>query len=102
MNKLKKISATVGIGVSTMIFSAITTFASNQAVAVVNSKLTVLVELVTAVASSLGMILTLWGLVEWGISFNDRDPAGQAQAWKRIIGGLIVILAPQLLALLTS
>ena len=57
-------------------------------------------NLLAAILSSIGYIITLWGIGEWGISYQGSEGTMQAQAFKRIGGGLVIILAPQILAIL--
>lgn len=57
-------------------------------------------SIVTAIISSIGVIITLWGVSEWGIAFQGQDGTMQATAFKRIAGGLVMILAPQIVDLL--
>lgn len=58
-------------------------------------------DIVTAIISSIGTIITLWGISEWGISYQGQDGTMQAQAFKRVAGGMIMILAPQILTILS-
>ncbi len=66
----------------------------------VTGKINVLKDIVAAFVSAVGVIITLWGIFEWGNSLQSQDGAGQAHAFKRIGGGLIMIIAPQLLTAL--
>lgn len=68
---------------------------------VITAKFDDLKDIVTAIISSFGLIITLWGISEWGMAFQGQDGMMQAHAFKRIAGGLVMILAPQILALLT-
>ena len=56
-----------------------------------------LLDIVTALISSIGTIILLWGFFEWGLSLQGQDGFTQSTAFKRIGGGLVMILAPQLL-----
>ena len=57
-------------------------------------------ELVAAIISAIGYIITLWGIAEWGIAYQGSEGTMQAQAFKRIGGGFVMVLAPQILAIL--
>lgn len=57
-------------------------------------------SIVTAILSSIGVIITLWGISEWGIAFQGQDGTMQASAFKRIAGGMVMVLAPQIAELL--
>lgn len=67
---------------------------------VVTESFQTLYDIVAAVISSLGLIITLWGISEMGMSYQSTDGVMQAQSLKRIGGGLIMIVAPNLLPLL--
>lgn len=56
-----------------------------------------LMDVVTALVSAIGAIVLLWGFFEWGISMQSRDGTEQSNAFKRIGGGLVMVLAPQLI-----
>lgn len=74
--------------------------AAADAAAVVTQKFDVLKDLVLAVVTAVGAIVTLWGIFELGNSMQNHDGSAIAAAFKRISGGLIMIIAPQLLPLL--
>lgn len=59
-----------------------------------------LTELFSAIISSVGYIITLWGIGEWGLSYQGSEGTMQAQAFKRIGGGFVMVMAPQILAIL--
>lgn len=65
----------------------------------VTAKFNILKEIVATVVSSIGTIVTLWGLFEFGNSMQTQEGGAQSQAMKRISGGLIMVIAPQLLLL---
>lgn len=58
-------------------------------------------SIVATIISAIGQIITLWGISEFGISFQSNDGASQSYAFKRIAGGIIMILAPNILISLT-
>lgn len=64
---------------------------------VVAAKFTSLQNLVGGVISSIGSIITLWGIAEWGIAFQGSEGTMQANAFKRIGGGFVMAMAPQIL-----
>lgn len=57
-------------------------------------------SLFTDIISVLGQIYTLWGIGEWGLSWHESNGTMGGQSFKRIFGGLVVVLAPQILAIL--
>lgn len=68
--------------------------ASATGAAAVNQAFGNLISLVTAMISSIGMLLLMWGLLEWGISMASPNGSEQMQALKRVAGGIVIILAP--------
>lgn len=67
---------------------------------VITSGMQNLTDLVKAFVSAVGVIITLWGVFEWGNAMQANDGMMQSAAFKRIGGGLVMVLAPQLLPLL--
>lgn len=72
-----------------------------NAASIINSKFNILNTLMSAVISSIGTLVTLWGLFEYGNAMNTGEGGAHAAAFKRIGGGLLMMLAPQLIALFT-
>lgn len=97
-NTVKK---AVILGVVCMLGSSLTVNAAGLTdTSVITSSFKTLYDIVAAVISSLGLIITLWGISEMGMSYQSTDGVMQAQSLKRIGGGLIMIVAPNLLPLL--
>lgn len=72
-------------------------FATNPSgAAAVTEGIGSLIEIVKAFVSSVGAIIVLWGLFEWGNAMQSTDGAMQSQAFKRIGGGIIMTLGPQI------
>lgn len=65
--------------------------------ALVTSSFSTLTSVVTALISSIGELLLLWGFFEWGTALQSQEGVMQASAFKRIGGGLIMVLAPTLI-----
>lgn len=72
-------------------------YAANAA-GVVTGKFTAFQDLLGGIISSIGSIITLWGISEWGIAFQGSEGTMQANAFKRIGGGFVMTMAPQILA----
>lgn len=70
---------------------------ASEAAGVIEAQFDTLLGIVTSIISSIGTIITLWGISEWGIAFQGQDGTMQAHAFKRIAGGLVMLLAPQLI-----
>lgn len=68
----------------------------------VTGKLNNLKNLVASCVSGLGTIVSLWGISEFGIALQGNDGMMQTHSFKRIAGGLIMVLAPQILVILTK
>lgn len=99
MKNMKKkgicIAAAVGLMCMTL---AIPVFAASGADVIQNGFATLL-DIVKALVSAIGTIVLLWGLFEWGTSLQSPDGVQQSTAFKRIGGGLVMVLAPQLISL---
>lgn len=72
---------------------------ASDASGIITAQFNILLNIVTSIISSIGTIITLWGISEWGIAFQSQDGTSQAHAFKRIAGGLVMLLAPQLINL---
>lgn len=59
-------------------------------------------NIVASFVSSVGSIIVLWGLFEWGNAMQSQDGMMQSQAFKRIGGGIVMTMGPQLLTLILS
>ena len=68
----------------------------------ITAKMNKLKSLVGAVISGIGTVVCLWGISELGMAMQANDGMTQSQAIKRIGGGLVMILAPQVLTVLTA
>ena len=68
----------------------------------VTNKFNNLKNLVASCVSGLGTVVSLWGISEFGIALQGNDGMMQTHSFKRIAGGLIMVLAPQILVLLTK
>lgn len=81
---------------------AVPVFAAGEGAAVIENGFATLLDIVKALVSAIGTIVLLWGLFEWGTSLQSPNGAEQSSAFKRIGGGLVMILAPQLISLFIS
>lgn len=68
----------------------------------VTASFNTLKEIVVALVTSVGTIVLLWGFFEWGTSLQSQEGVMQANAFKRIGGGLVMVLAPQLITAFVS
>ncbi|MBO5259513.1 MAG: hypothetical protein J6B26_03900 [Agathobacter sp.] len=75
----------------------------NTGLSNVTANFTNLQNIVAAVVSSMGSIITLWGISEWGLSLQGGNGGMmEAQGFKRIMGGIVMILGTNILAILTT
>lgn len=75
-------------------------YAAEENTANITSSMQNLQNLIGSFVSSVGSIVVLWGLFEWGNSMQGNDGMMQSAAFKRIGGGLVMTLGPQILSLL--
>lgn len=83
-----------------IILSPETMLASNNAKAEFMSTFASFESLFTDLISTLGTIYTLWCVSEWGLAWHESNGTMGGQSFKRIFGGLVVVLSPQILAIL--
>lgn len=72
--------------------------AAASGASVVTTNFGILTDIMTALVSSIGEIVLLWGFLELGTSMQSQEGSMQAGAFKRVGGGIMMVLAPQLLA----
>ena len=99
---LKKILMAVSIAMMIQLLFVLPVFADPDGASVIQSGFSTLLDIVKALVSAIGTIVLLWGLFEWGTSLQSPNGAEQSSAFKRIGGGLVMILAPQLISLFVS
>ncbi|MFV0362369.1 MAG: hypothetical protein ACK5LL_04675 [Suipraeoptans sp.] len=91
--KASLVMASVLFGVSAMPLSV--SASTNGGVAGIN----MLVEWAGNLVTALGAFVIIWGIFEMGSAMQSHDGAQTTQAGKRIAGGLIMVVAPQILAM---
>ncbi len=64
-----------------------------------SDKFASLVDVGRTIVVGIGTVITLFGFFELGMSMNSQDGGAQAQAFKRISGGFVMVVAPALLSL---
>lgn len=64
----------------------------------VSSSMSGLQDVLVSFITSVGALITLWGIFEWGQAMQSNDGMQQSSSFKRIGGGLIMVIAPQILA----
>lgn len=61
-----------------------------------------LTALVCNIVSAIGIMLALWGVVQFGLSFSSHDPSQKNTGLLQLVGGILVAIAPQLLKSILS
>lgn len=69
-------------------------YAANAGAQAINKSMNALYEVVAALVSSVGSIFVLWGFFEFGTSLQSPNGSEQGQAFKRIAGGLLMVIGP--------
>lgn len=98
--QMMKVMACMALLVVCMHMTSVQVFAASTDYSSITAPFDTLKGLVAAILSSIGYIVTLWGIGEWGISYQSSEGTMQAQAFKRIGGGFVMVMAPQILSLL--
>ena len=68
----------------------------------ISTPLNTLLTIVTDLVTGIGSIITLYGIFEFGYAQQTQDGAAKSFAIQRISGGLIMVIAPQLLQLFVA
>lgn len=76
--------------------------AGEDGAAVVTNGFSIIIGIVSAIVSSIGTLLLLWGLFEWAMALNTQDGGAQSMAFKRVGSGIVAVLGPQILPLITA
>lgn len=71
--------------------------ASSAGVEAINQSFGNFLDMIMAFVSSIGSIFVLWGIFEFGTSLQSPNGSEQAQAFRRIGGGLLMTLGPALI-----
>ena len=98
---VKKLAAAGTMTALMCLFLAVPVFAdaASDGATVIQTGFATLLDIVKALVSAIGTIVLLWGLFEWGTSLQSPDGVQQSTAFKCIGGGLVMVLAPQLISL---
>jgi hypothetical protein len=88
-----------------MIFALLTGFSmtafaagTNDPVQMVNN----LSDFIFGLIRAIGMILVGFGIVQVGLSLKSHDPSQRANGFMTLAGGIIIMLAKEILALITG
>ena len=61
-----------------------------------------LYQVVASIVSNIGQLFLLWGVFEMAASMNTQDGMAQSSAFKRVGGGPIACIAPQIIPLINT
>lgn len=67
-----------------------------------DAKMNTIYELVMTIVQGIGLILIAFGLMDLGPGISAHDTAQQLQGMKKIGGGGIMLLGPQIIVLLSN
>lgn len=87
----------------TIYYPQVYAFAADEAAAgadLVKNSVGRVYDILAAFVSSVGSIITLWMIFEMGVAVQSQEGTMQANGIKKVGGGLIMVLAPQLLSAL--
>lgn len=76
--------------------------AANAGVQAVSQTMGNFQAMIVALISSFGSIILLWGVFEFGTAIQSPNGTEQTQGFKRIVGGLVMTIAPSIVAGLTA
>lgn len=76
--------------------------AATNNTAAITSAFGVIYDIIAAIISSIGQLYLLWGVFEWATALNSQDGTMQSMAFKRIAAGVVAVLVPQLIPLVTA
>lgn len=77
---------------------AITAFATNDPLTVVNN----LSEFIFGLIRAIGLILLGWGIVQVGLSLQSHDPSQRSNGFLTLAGGIVITFAKEILTLITG
>lgn len=100
-NKLKKKAAAVIMTAYAVMLNSMQVSAAKKDVTEVTDGIDVLTTLVLSAIGGVGVIFLAWGLLDFGTAYSAHDSTQQAQAVKKVIGGIIIMAIPTILGLLT-
>lgn len=76
--------------------------AANAGAQAVNQTMGNFQAMIVALISGFGSIILLWGVFEFGTAIQSPNGTEQTQGFKRIVGGLLMTIAPSIVAGLTT
>ena len=77
---------------------AVTAFAADDPIGVVNN----LSDFIFGLIRAVGLILLGWGIVQVGLSFQSHDPSQRSNGFLTLAGGIVITFAKEILSLITG
>jgi len=96
-NRKQKIFMVV-VTIIALITVSTTAFAADDPLAVINNLSTFIFSLIRAI----GVIILGFGIVQVGMSLKSHDPSQRANGFMTLAGGVIIMFAKEILALITG
>ena len=79
---------------------SVLTAGTAAASSVVTAKLGSLNDLVLGIVTAAGVIVLAWGIFEFATAYQSHDTSQQTMSLKKVVSGIIMVAAPQIIALL--
>lgn len=61
-----------------------------------------LTSFISGIVKIVGIIMVLFGVVQFGLSITNHDPSQRAQSFLAMAGGVIVFFAPEIISFLSN
>lgn len=94
----KRLMAIYAVLVLMMTAGAVTVFAADDPLTVVNN----LSDFIFGLIRAIGMILLGFGIVQIGLSLKSHDPSQRANGFLTLAGGVVITFAKEILTLITG
>lgn len=85
-------------GILMCVWGAVTVFAADDPLTVVNN----LSDFIFGLIRAVGMILLGFGVVQIGLSLKSHDPSQRANGFLTLTGGVVITFAKEILNLITG
>lgn len=89
---------TLVLVIAMMSMMAVTAFAADDPIGVVNN----LSDFIFGLIRAVGLILLGWGIVQVGLSFQSHDPSQRSNGFLTLAGGIVITFAKEILSLITG
>jgi hypothetical protein len=93
-----RVYAAAVLAAATFVNSGAAAFATTDPVQMVNN----LSDFIFGLIRAIGMILVGFGIVQVGLSLKSHDPSQRANGFMTLAGGIMIMLAKEILAIITA